>query len=85
MSRHINPKAFYNLPSGNRVHPCRLIQKDGTLMWKHALLSQNELIGIPTVQPHEAHTLTTDQRPEEFNYWVPQDLYTCECLNPASW
>ena len=85
MSRHINPKAFYNLPSGNRVHPCRLIQKDGTLMWKHALLSQNELICIPTVQPHEAHIIKTAQRIEELNSWVSQDLDPWEFLKPVSW
>ena len=27
MSKHINPNYFYNLPSGAKVHPCRLIQK----------------------------------------------------------
>ena len=43
MSRHISPEAFYELPSGSRVHPCRLIHKDGTLMWKHALLFNNQV------------------------------------------
>ena len=36
MSKHIAQHHFYQLPSGSAVHPCRLIQKDGTLMWKHA-------------------------------------------------
>ena len=34
---------MYNFPSGANIHPCRLIQRDGTLMWKHALLHQGEI------------------------------------------
>ena len=52
MSRHISPNAFYVLPSGNRVHPCRLIHKDATLMWKHALLGNNEFKSLPTEIAH---------------------------------
>ena len=37
MSKHFSPDIFYNLPSGSRVHPQRLIHRDGTIMWKHAL------------------------------------------------
>ena len=33
MSKHLNNDSFYYMPSGNKVHPCRLIQRDGTLMW----------------------------------------------------
>ena len=85
MSRHINPEAFYNLPSGNRVHPCRLIHKDGTLMWKHALLHQNELVCLPQEQAHEAHIVKTAQRIEELNSWVSQDLDPWEFLKPSAW
>ena len=44
MSKHIQKSAFHSLPSGAVIHPCRLIQRDGTLMWKHALLYANEMI-----------------------------------------
>ena len=43
MSKHISPGFMYKFPSGLTVHPCRLIQRDGTLMWKHALLHEGEL------------------------------------------
>ena len=85
MSRHIAPGCFYNLPSGNKVHPCRLIQKDGTLMWKHALLHQNEFVCIPTDQSHEQHIIKTAQRIEELNSWVSQDLDPWEFLKPLAW
>ena len=49
MSKHISPSYFYELPSGTKVHPCRLILKDGSLMWKHALLNQNNA-AMPVVR-----------------------------------
>ena len=73
MSKHISPSYFYNLPSGNKVHPCRLIHKDGTLMWKHALLHQNEH-KLPASEAHEQHIIKTAQRLEELNSWVSSDL-----------
>ena len=85
MSRHISPEAFYNLPSGNCVHPCRLIHKDGTLMWKHALLSNNVFQSLPLEIAHEAHIIKTAQRIEELNCWVSQGLNPWECLRPISW
>ena len=85
MSRHIAPSCFYDLPSGNRVHPCRLIHKDGTLMWKHALLIRNELKFLPETQAHEAHIIKTAQRLEELNAWVSQDLDPWEFLKPVLW
>lgn len=84
MSRHISPSYFYNLPSGNKVHPCRLIHKDGTLMWKHALLFNNEP-AIPTDQAHEAHIIKTAQRLEELNTWVSNHLDPWEFLKPVLW
>ena len=84
MSRHISPGYFYNLPSGNKVHPCRLIHKDGTLMWKHALLFNNEAT-IPTDQAHEAHIIKTAQRLEELNTWVSNHLDPWEFLKPVLW
>ena len=85
MSRHISPEAFYALPSGNRVHPCRLIHKDGTLMWKHALLSNNVFQSLPLEIAHEAHIIKTAQRIEELNCWVSQGLNPWECLRPTNW
>jgi len=82
--KNISPKYLYNLPSGNAVHPCRLIHKDGTLMWKHALLYNNKL-SIPTEQAHEAHIIKTAQRLEELNSWVSLDLEPWDCLIPAGW
>ena len=85
MSRHISPEAFYNLPSGSKVHPCRLIHKDGTLMWKHALLCNNEFMSLPKEAAHEAHIIKTAQRIEELNCWVSQGLSPWECLRPVQW
>ena len=85
MSRHVAQSCFYDLPSGARVHPCRLIQKDGTLMWKHALLHNNELVCLPEEHAHEAHIVKTAQRVEELNSWVSQDLDPWEFLKPILW
>lgn len=85
MSRYISPEAFYNLPSGDKVHPCRLIHKDGTLMWKHALLSSNVFQSLPLEIAHEAHIIKTAQRIEELNSWVSQGLDPWEYLRPINW
>ena len=82
MSRHISPDYFFELPSGDRVHPCRLIHKDGTLMWKHALLNRNALIAMPQCLAHEAHIIKTAHRIEELNSWVSQNLDPWDCLIP---
>ena len=84
MSKHINQAVLYPLPSGALVHPCRLIQRDGTLMWKHALLYRNEL-NLPTTSAQEAHIQKTAQRLEELNSWVSQDLEPLTCLNVTAW
>ena len=84
MSKHITKDYFYNLPSGHSVHPCRLIQKDGMLMWKHALLYYGELF-IPEEHAHEAHIVKTAQRLEELNSWVSQGLDPWECFQVYSW
>lgn len=85
MSRHISPEFFYNLPSGNKVHPCRLIHKDGTLMWKHALLYCNDVVAMPETQAHEQHIIKTAQRLEELNSWVSINLNPWEFLRPLRW
>ena len=84
MSKHVAPRHLYKLPSGNSVHPCRLIQRDGTLMWKHALLYNNEL-NLPTDEAVEAHIVKTAQRLEELNSWVASDNEPWECFVPIAW
>ena len=85
MSKHISSGFMYNFPSGLTVHPCRLIQRDGTLMWKHALLSNNEFKSLPIEIAHEAHIIKTAQRLEELNAWVSQGLDPWEYLRPVNW
>ena len=84
MSKHISASTFYTLPSGSNVHPCRLIHKDGTLMWKHALL-YNNVAALPTCEAHEQHIVKTAQRLEELNSWVSQSLEPWECFVPHAW
>lgn len=85
MSKHLAPEHLYQLPSGSQVHPCRLIQRDGSLMWKHALLQHNQLVCLPQTKAHEAHIVKTAQRIEELNSWVSQGLEPWECLMPYLW
>jgi hypothetical protein len=85
MSKHLKKEYLYNLPSGNLVHPCRLIVRDGTLMWKHAFLCNNKFTGLPETQAQEQHIIKTAQRLEELNVWVSQDLELWECLTPHAW
>ena len=80
MSKHIAQHHFYQLPSGSSVHPCRLIQKDGTLMWKHACA-----VSVPLEEAHEQHIIKTAQRLEELNSWVSQDLEPWNFLVPTLW
>ena len=84
MSKHINSNYFYPLPSGAKVHPCRLIQKDGTLMWKHALLNNNCAV-LPVSEAHEQHIIKTAQRLEELNSWVSQVNELSDFLSPIRW
>ena len=85
MSKHIAQDYFYVLPSESKVHPCRLIIKDGTLMWKHALLFDNSNLAIPSDPAHEQHIIKTAQRLEELNSWVSQGLEPWECFNIKAW
>ena len=85
MSKHLDKTALYTMPSGVQVHPCRLILKDGTLMWKHALLSNNAFTELPRTQAHEQHIIKTAKRLEELNVWVSQDLEPWEALIPCAW
>ena len=57
MSKHLAKNCLYKLPSGNLVHPCRLIIRDGTLMWKHAFLADPLLYqGISVYFQHSVHS-----------------------------
>ena len=85
MSKHIHKSFMYNLPSGSVVHPCRLIHKDGTLMWKHALLCRDNVAYVPELESQEQHIIKTAQRLEELNSWVSVDSEAWECLMPVAW
>ena len=79
-SKHLTKDAFYQLPSGALVHPCRLIFKDGTPIG--SMLCCGEcLYFLPLDQAHEAHIVKTAQRLEELNTWVSQSLEPWECLH----
>ena len=84
MSKHINQECLYRLPSGLNVYPKRLIIKDGTIMWSHALTSNSKL-HIPSDVAHEAHIVKTAQRLEELNSWVSKDLDLWDYLHPLAW
>ena len=85
MTKHIKAESFYELPSGKRVHPYRLILKDGTIMWKHALSVNNSHVCLPECEAHENHILKTAQRLEELNSWVSHGLEPWQALNFISW
>lgn len=85
MSKHLSVAHLYNLPSGSCVHPSRLIHKDGTIMWKHALINQKNHVNIPLELSHETHIIKTAQRLEELNSWVSQAMEPWECLVPIHW
>jgi hypothetical protein len=80
MSKHINSAYFLPMPSGSSFHPCRLILKDGTLMWKHACSTS-----LPHTEAHEQHIIKTAQRLEELNSWVSQINELTDFLMPVSW
>tara|TARA_B000000565_G_C23444634_1_gene245566 strand:- start:57 stop:467 length:411 start_codon:yes stop_codon:yes gene_type:complete len=84
MSKHISASVFLELPSGSKIHPCRLIQKDGSLMWKHALEYKGQL-NLPRSQAQEAHIVKTAQRLEELNSWVSQSLEPWITFAPHAW
>ena len=59
MSKHIDKKYLYQLPSGAAVHPCRLIHKDGTLMKnaKRASTSMYHLYGLIDMDVQKLQTV----------------------------
>ena len=85
MSKHLDQNYLLNLPSGSCVHPCRLIHKDGTLMWKHALTIKDGITYLPKQQSVEQHIIKTAQRLEELNSWVSQDLEPWQGFSPYAW
>lgn len=85
MSKHISSSSFIQLPSRNKVHPCRLIIKDGTIMWKHALIGKDGIMCMPQAEAHENHIIKTAQRLEELNSWVSQGLDLWEAFNIIAW
>ena len=85
MSKHIAPDCLITLPSNDRVHPCRLILKDGTLMWKHALFYQDSIVCTPKSVAHESHIIKTAQRLEELNSWISQGLEPWNSFTIKGW
>ena len=86
MQKYFKEGTFYELPSGNKYHPSRLIIRDGTLTWKDAL--HCKLTGkthIPQDLAHEQHIIKTAQRVEELNIWISQYRELWECITPLSW
>ena len=81
MHKNLNKELLVKLPSGNVVHPSRLIHKDGTLMWKHAMTD----CVIPATEAQEQHIVKTAQRLEELNSWVSRELDVWQCLVPIHW
>ncbi len=84
MHKQISPAAFITLPSGDEVFPSRLIHRDGTIMWKHALQAGDKHY-VPTSLAHEAHIIKTAARLEELNAWVSQNLEPWDCFLPKFW
>ena len=84
MSKQVCPSAFIKLPSGDEVFPSRLIHRDGTIMWKHALQARGRRF-IPMSLAHEAHIIKTAARLEELNSWVSQNLEPWDCFLPNFW
>lgn len=85
MSKHIKRSIFLELPSGKLVHPYRLIIKDGSLMWKHALISRAHGVILPESEAHENHIIKTAQRLEELNSWVSHDLNPWDSFSISKW
>ena len=81
MNKNLVPESLIDLPSGISVHPCRMIIKDGTLMWKDALISGY----IPLTQAHEAHIIKTAQRLEDLHTWVSAGLENWEGFLVMRW
>ena len=84
MQKYFAEGTFYNLPSGNKFHPQRLIIRDGTLTWRDALACEG-VVHIPQDLAHEQHIIKTAQRVEELNSWCSQSMELWHCIKPLAW
>ena len=80
MSNAIREEVFIVLPSGTRVHPRRLIVKDGTVNWSAALGPHS-----CSDAAHEAHIVKTAARLEQLNKQVSDGLEPWQGLQPVLW
>ena len=80
------PDALIILPSLGAIHPSRLIIRDGSLMWKHALLYEGVMY-IPRQSAIEAHIVKTAQRLEELSRWLWEygSVDDGHVLSPVQW
>jgi hypothetical protein len=82
--KYFDPFYLFQLPSGQLVHPCRLIHRDGTLMWKHALIDE-EVVHLPADQDIETRIIYTAKRLEELNTWVAPTAQPWEGFSIHAW
>ena len=68
MVRRFPPELMLKLPSGSSVHPCRLIVRDGSLMWKQAFTSRV----LPGTTEQEEQIIKCAIRLEELLRWLPE-------------
>jgi hypothetical protein len=83
--KHLAKEYLYTLPSGSVVHPSRLINRDGCLMWKHAFQVEDCFTALPTTEAEEMHIVKTASRLEELNTWVSQSFEPWETLRVHHW
>ena len=79
MSKHFTKGFLMQMPSGQMIHPCRLICRDGTLMWKHATDKP------PLFEDQEQNIITTAKRLEELNTWVSSGLEPWQTFTVKCW
>lgn len=81
---YFDPFYMYQLPSGQLVHPCRLIHRDGTIMWKHAVMDEGVLY-LPENEDVETRIIHTAKRLEELNTWVAPTAQPWEGFVIRAW
>jgi len=82
--KYFDPFYLYQLPSGQLVHPSRLIHRDGTIMWSHALLHEGT-VHLPADEDIETRIVHTAKRLEELNTWVAPTAQPWEGFLIHSW
>ena len=80
MSKSFLESFYITLPSKQKVHPCRLIIRDGTFMWRTALGGH-----CPIDMAHEQHIIKTASRLEELNSWTSSDVDDCHTFSIHKW